>query len=364
LDTQKPASDLIAHFVEPNKNLKVGEEIELLVDKDHREPTKRHHTATHLLHAALRKILGKNVTQAGSLVEPNRLRFDYTYNKPLTPQQIQEIEDMVNFAILQNWDVTPKVFPSEQAKKMGAMALFGEKYGDQVRCLLISAKGYENFAESFSLELCGGTHVSATGDIGGFKITSDTSLAAGVRRMEAITGFKTIEYLRSLEGTIKGLSEKLKTPPDQLGSRISRLMERQNQLEQELRDMKIKLAQGGTAQSNLEIQKINGISLAVRVNEGLNVDELRLLADRLKQQLKSGVVFVATTTEDEGKVKVSFIFTLTPDLKDKYNAGLWAKKAAQELGGSGGGRPDFAQGGGQGREKLNDLIKKLPELLK
>lgn len=364
-DAQKPAPDLISHEVNVLGDLKVGSNVKFSVDKNHREPTKRHHTATHLLHAALRKILGTTVTQAGSLVAPDRLRFDYTHNKPLTPDQINQIENMVNEAVLTNYKVEPKVFPADEAKKMGAMALFGEKYGDNVRCLVVSPKGFDTLAEAFSLELCGGTHVSATGDIGGFKITSDVSLAAGVRRMEAIAGMETIDYLRKLENSVDAVADKLKASPAEIADKVTRLVDKQRQLEQEVRDLKLKLAQGGgVSQAAPETQTINGVPLLMKVSDNLTVQDLRTLADRLKQQVKSGVVVAATTAEDEGKVKVSFVVTVTADVQSKVNAGQLAKAMAAEMGGSGGGRPDFAQGGGQGREKLDLVLKKIPELLK
>ncbi len=365
IDAQKPVTDFISHFFKAKKDLKVGTKVEFLVDKNHREPTKRHHTATHLLHAVLRKNLGTSVTQAGSLVAPDRLRFDYTHNKPLTKEQIQQIEDQVNEAVLANFKVEPKVFSAAEAKKMGAMALFGEKYGDQVRCLVVSPKGFETVSEAFSLELCGGTHVSASGDIGGFKIVSDSSLASGVRRIEAITGMKTIEYMRKLESNIANVSEKLKATPDEIGNRITKLLEKQKQLEQEVRDLKLKMAQGGGTESSPETQVVDGVNLAIKVNEGLDVQDLRTLADRMKTQIKSGVVFAATTVLDEGKEKVSFIFAVTPDVQAKgFNAGQMAKSVAAELGGSGGGRPDFAQGGGHGKDKLDAVVKKIPSFLK
>ena len=310
--------------------------------------------------------MGSTVTQAGSLVAPDRLRFDYTHNKPLTQDQIIKIERMVNQVILDNVKVTPKVFSAKEAKRMGAMALFGEKYGDKVRCLLISDKGYDKFKDAFSLELCGGTHVSASGDIGGFKIVSDQSLAAGVRRMEAIAGHKTIEYLRNMQAQISTVAVKLKSTPDQLSSRVEKLLENQKKLEQEVRQLKLKVAQGGSgsAESSQQIQKVNGVDLAIKVSDGLDVKDLRSLADQIKQQIKSGVIFVASTVQDEDREKVSFIVTLTPDLKDKgYNANTIAKSVAKELGGSGGGRPDFAQGGGQGKEKLDSVVKKIPTYL-
>lgn len=368
LDTQKPINDFIVHIVRAKKDLRVDESVDFAVDKNHRDPTKRHHTATHLLHAALRRIIGPSVTQAGSLVAPDRLRFDYTHNKPLTSEQVLDIENLVNQVILENLKVTPKVFPADEARKMGAMALFGEKYGKEVRCLLISSKDYQDFNEAFSLELCGGTHCSASGDIGAFKILSDTSLAAGVRRIEAVAGMKAIEYLRGLEKVVQSVSGRLKASPQEIEARMEKLMERQKQMEQDIKDLRLKLAQGGGQQSDLSAittHPVNGINLAIKVIEGLDVGELRTLADRLKQQVKSGVVFTASTVKDEDKEKVSFIITITPDLKSKgLDAGQLAKKVAAELGGSGGGRADFAQGGGQDKAKLEQVVKKLPDFLR
>lgn len=364
-DAQKPASGLTSHEINVAANIKIGDAIVLVVDRNHREPTKRHHTATHLLHAALRNILGKNVTQAGSLVAPDRLRFDYTFNRPLTAEEFLKIETMVNEAVLSNWKVEPKVFSAADAKKMGAMALFGEKYGDQVRCLVVSPKGFDSVSEAFSLELCGGTHVSASGDIGGFKILTDSSLAAGVRRIEAIAGLKTIDYLRSLESSVASIASKLKSSPQEISDKISRLLDKQKQLEQDVRDLKLKMAQGGgTESSPAETQTVNGVPLLVKVSENLSVQDLRTLVDRLKQQMKSGVIVAATTQDDEGKIKVSFVVSVTPDIQSKVNAGQLAKAMAAEMGGSGGGRPDFAQGGGQGKDKLDALLKKIPALIK
>jgi alanyl-tRNA synthetase len=298
IDTQKPVPDIIVHITKAIKNISVGDKVKFEVDKNHREPTKRHHTATHLLHAALRKVLGTTVTQAGSLVAPDRLRFDFTHNKPLTPSQILEIENIVNGVVLENLDVTPQVFPAEQAKKMGAMALFGEKYGNEVRCLLISKQGFEKTSDAFSLELCGGTHVSASGDIGAFKITSESSLAAGVRRIEAVAGFRALDYFRHIEKNLFSVADKLKSTPDLADSRVDKLLEKQKQLEQEIRDLKLKAAQsGGDSQKGPQIKTIKGIPVAVGIHEGLETKDLRTLMDRMKTQIKSGVVFVASVIE-------------------------------------------------------------------
>lgn len=366
IDAQKPVANFIVHIVKAKRDIKVGDKLEFAVDPNHRYPTVRHHTATHLLHAALRKVLGTTVTQAGSLVAPDRLRFDYTASKAPTPEQLRVIEDMVNDVILKNLEATPKIFPADAARKMGAMALFGEKYGNEVRCLLISDKGFEKPEDAFSLELCGGTHAHATGDIGAFKITSDTSISAGVRRMEAVAGMVALNYFRGIEQSVLNLSEKLKASPNEVEGRVSKMIEKQKSLEQEIRDLKLRLAQGGGGEKAAEpaVQTVDGIQLAVNITDGLDVNELRTLADRLKQQLKSGVVFAASTVQDEGREKVSFVIAATADLKTKVNAGTIAKAAAAELGGSGGGRPDFAQGGGSGREKLEILIKKIPSLIK
>ncbi len=365
-DAQKPVSDFVSHHVVARKDLKVGDKVEFRVDKNARNPTRRHHTATHLLHAALRTVLGKTVTQAGSLVTPEKLRFDFTWNKPLTPQQILGLEDIVNAIVVENLDVTPKVFTADQAKAMGAMALFGEKYGNEVRCLLVSNHGFEKSGEAFSLELCGGTHVDATGDIGAFKIVSDSSVAAGVRRIEAVAGLRAIEYFRQTEGRLNSVADKLKASPAEAESRVTKLIERQKQLETEIRDLKLKGASTGSATSSAgpAVQTVKGIQLAINVTDNIDPKDLRTLADRLKQQIKSGVVFAASVINDEGREKVSFVFALTADVLAKgFDAGKLAKAAADEMQGRGGGRGDFAQGGGEGRSKLDALIKKLPELL-
>ncbi len=367
LDAQKPVNGLIVHVVKAKKDLKVGDTVEFAVNPNTRNPTVRHHTATHLLHAALRQVLGTSVTQAGSLVAPEKLRFDYTASKAPTPEQIRRIEDLVNEAILKNMPATAQEFPADVARKMGAMALFGEKYGDKVRCLLVSEFDYTQPEKAFSLELCGGTHAHASGDIGAFKIISDTSISAGVRRMEAVAGTVALDYFRGIEQSVLSIADKLKATPNEVQARVSKLIDKQKSLEQEIRDLKLKLAQGGGsgAAAGPEIQNVNGIQLAVNVADGLDVNELRTLVDRLKQQIKSGVVFAASTIDDEGKEKVSFVVAATPDMKDKgVNAGAIAKAAAAELGGSGGGRPDFAQGGGQGKDKLQALLKKIPLLIK
>jgi len=368
VETQKPVPDLIVHLVAAKKNLKVGDPVEFLVDPAHREPTMRHHTATHLLHAALRQVLGKSATQAGSLVSPEKLRFDFAYNKALTFQQIKELENIVNAAVLKNMKATSIITTPDAARNLGAMALFGEKYGEKVRCLVISEESPEKPEAAFSIELCGGTHCRATGDIGAFKILSDESVAAGVRRIEAIGGLRTVEYFREIEENQVSLAEKLKTSPADVPARIDKLLEKEKKLEQEISNLKLKMAQGGgsgEAAGGPEIQTVNGIQLATKIADGLGVNDLRTLADRMKQQIKSGVVFVASTIKDEDKEKVSFVFAVTSDLVGKgLNAGALAKVVAADLGGSGGGRPDFAQGGGTGKEKLPEILRKFPGLIK
>ncbi len=207
--------------------------------------------------------------------------------------------------------------------------------------------------------------MSATGDIGAFKILSDSSLAAGVRRIEAVAGQKTVSYLRNVENKLYSISDRLKSSPEEADQRVAKLIDKQKQLEQEIRDLKLKMAQGGgNAGASSEVQNVNGIPLAIKIVDGLDAKELRTLADRLKEQLKSGVIFAASTVNDEGREKISFVFAVTTDLKPRgLDAGKLAKAAAAELNGSGGGRPDFAQGGGEGKSRLDALIKKLPGLL-
>jgi alanyl-tRNA synthetase len=319
------------------------------VDVEKRDATRRNHTATHLVHAALKEVLGSHVKQAGSVVAPNYLRFDFTHYQPMTESEIAEVEDLVNRYILKNEPVTTNMMALEDAMRSGAVAMFGEKYGSEVRVL--SVGGGE-----FSRELCGGTHVRATGDIGSFKITSDEAIASGVRRIRAITGFDSFERFREDEVLIDRSLSALKTQRDNLPDAISRLLDDLKRSRKELDDLKLKIATGGLgngASSNGdEARDIAGVKVLGKVVEGLDANGTRQLSDTLLARLKSGVVVLGR--RDEGKVGI--IVRVSGDLTSKVRAGDVIREIAPIVGGKGGGKPDMAEGGGSEPEKLDDAI--------
>jgi alanyl-tRNA synthetase len=316
------------------------------VDEERRDATRRNHTATHLLHAALRKVLGGHVKQAGSLVAPDRLRFDFVHFSALTPEQRQQIERMVNTAILENAPVNTTVKNTQEAIAQGAMALFGEKYGDKVRVVSIGDG-------AFSTELCGGTHVSGTGDIGAFLITDESGVAAGVRRIEAVTGMGAYELARASLDEIREAREL--AGPGPLPAWIDQQTRSISRLQKEIQQLKTKLALGGGGGGAADDDKLEiaGSTLIARQVADVDSESLRTLADTLKSRLKSGVV-VLVAPMPEGKV--SLVVTVTPDLAKKAPAGQLVKTLAPIVGGGGGGRPDFAQAGGKDASKITELL--------
>ncbi len=349
LDTFAPVAGIILHKSKVEKgSIKVGDKVAATVDAEKRDATRRNHTATHLVHAALREVLGTHVKQAGSVVAPNYLRFDFTHYQPISESELIEIENLVNRYILQNEPVTTNIMAIEEAMHGGAMALFGEKYGSDVRVLSIG-EGV------FSKELCGGTHVRATGDIGSFKVTSDEAIASGVRRIRSITGFDAFERFREDEKLIDKSLGALKTQRDNLPSAIERLQEELKRTRKENDDLKLKIATGsiGTASSNGdEARDVAGIQVLGKIVEGLDGNGTRQLSDTLLTRLKSGVVVLGRT--DDGKV--SIIVRVSNDLTDKIQAGSIIKEIAPIIGGRGGGKPDMAEGGGSEPDKLQEAI--------
>jgi len=320
------------------------------VDSQKRDATRRNHTGTHLLHAALREVLGTHVKQAGSVVAPNYLRFDFTHYQPLSDSEITEIEDLVNRYILENHPVTTNVMAIEEAMRGGAMALFGEKYGADVRVLSVGDG-------IFSKELCGGTHVKATGDIGSFKITADEAIASGVRRIRAITGFDAFERFREDERLIDRSLGALKTQRDNLPNAIERLQEELKRTRREMDELKLKIATGtlgsGSAAGNGdEARDVAGVKVLGKIVDGLDANGQRQLSDTLLARLKSGIVVLGRRDED----KVSIIVRVSGDLLDKVKAGNVIKEIAPIVGGRGGGKPDMAEGGGNQPEKLDEAI--------
>ena len=349
-DTYSPVSGLIIHKVKADRgSIKVGDTVTATVDSQKRDATRRNHTGTHLLHAALREVLGTHVKQAGSVVAPNYLRFDFTHYQPLTDAEIIEVEDLVNRYILENHPVTTNVMAIEEAMRGGAMALFGEKYGADVRVLSVGDG-------IFSKELCGGTHVKATGDIGSFKITADEAIASGVRRIRAITGFDAFERFREDERLIDRSLGALKTQRDNLPNAIERLQEELKRTRREMDELKLKIATGaigGSAGGNGdEARDVAGVKVLGQVVDGLDANGQRQLSDTLLARLKSGVVVLGRRDED----KVSIIVRVSSDLTDKVKAGNVIKEIAPIVGGRGGGKPDMAEGGGNQPENLDEAI--------
>ncbi|WP_438971522.1 alanine--tRNA ligase [Methylophaga sp.] len=317
----------------------IGQKVTAQIDENNRQQTALNHSATHLLHAALRKILGDHVTQKGSLVDPQRLRFDFSHFEPLTPAQLHEIERMVNQQIRFNHPVETQLMAIEEAKKSGAMALFGEKYDDEVRVLRMS---------DFSIELCGGTHVKQTGDIGIFKITAEAGIASGVRRIEAVTGEKALDYIDATQSTLNQVSELLKAKPDNVEDKATALVQRSRELEKELESLKGKLASSAGDDLASSAKDINGIKVLASTLEGADGKALRDAVDQLKNKLGSAAI-VLTSVKDE---KITIIAGVTKDITDKVRAGDLVGHVASQVGGKGGGRPDMAQGGGNEPQNL------------
>jgi alanyl-tRNA synthetase len=348
-DTFSPVTGLILHKVTVQTGtLKVGDEVVATVDSEKRDAIRRNHTATHLVHAALKEVLGSHVKQGGSVVAPNYLRFDFTHYQPMSEIEIQEVEDLVNRYILKNEPVTTDMMTIEDAMRSGAVAMFGEKYGSEVRVL--SVGGGE-----FSKELCGGTHVSATGDIGSFKITSDEAIASGVRRIRAITGFDAFERFREDERLIDRSLAALKTQRDNLPNAIERLQEELKRIRKEIDDLKLKIATGAIGETSTngdEARDVGGIKVLGKTVDGLDANGARQLSDTLLARLKSGVVVLGR--RDDGKA--SLIVRVSDDLTSKVKAGNVIKEIVPIVGGKGGGRPDMAEGGGPETSKLDEAI--------
>jgi alanyl-tRNA synthetase len=349
-DTYSPLAGLIIHKVTiEGGTLRVGDNVNALVDAEKRDATRRNHTATHLVHAALKEVLGSHVKQAGSVVAPNYLRFDFTHYQPMTAAEIAEVEDLVNQYILRNEPVSTNMMALEDAMRSGAVAMFGEKYGSEVRVL--SVGGGE-----FSRELCGGTHVRATGDIGSFKITSDEAIASGVRRIRAITGFDAFNRFREDERLIDASLGALNTQRDNLPYAIARLQDDLKRTRRELDDLKLKIATGalgeGGSVNGDEARDVNGIKVVGKVVEGLDANGTRQLSDTLLARLKSGVVVLGR--KDDGKVGI--IVRVSSDLTSRVKAGDVIREIAPIVGGRGGGKPDMAEGGGTEPAKLSEAI--------
>jgi alanyl-tRNA synthetase len=352
-DTQKPMTGLIVHQGRVTLGaVKVGDTVSLTVDHDRRTATRRNHSATHLLHWALRLVLGEQSTQKGSMVGPDRLRFDFSHGKALSNEEIARIEDLVNAKVLTDAPVETEVLPVAEAKKTGAMAIFEEKYGDVVRVLTMTPD---------SIELCGGTHARALGEIGLFKITSEAGVAAGVRRIEAATGLNALAYLRQVEKTLKGAALLLKSDSASLPEKIEKLLDKDRALEKELAETKKKLAMGGGGGGGGIDDLLRGArdipggrALAVKVDAS-DAATLRELAEKLRDKLGDAIVLVGAV---QGP-KAALVLTVSKSLSDRHKAGDLIKPVAQLVGGSGGGRPDMAQAGGTQVDQLDAALDSL-----
>jgi alanyl-tRNA synthetase len=343
-DVEAVGGGVRAHRVRVHSGeIAVGAPVVADIDAARRAATRRNHTATHLLHAALRQVLGPHVKQAGSLVAPDRLRFDFVHFSALTRDQLRNIEQIVNKHVLKNTPVETVVKPTQEAIAAGAMALFGEKYGDKVR--VVSVPG-------FSMELCGGTHVRATGDIGLFAIVSESGVAAGTRRIEAITGTDSLEAFETDRDVITSLTQALNARPEELVAKISALQEESRRLGRELQQAKMKAALGGGSGRAEEATEVAGVTLVAREVSGLDKDGLRTLVDQHRSRIKSGVVVLASPSDG----KVSIVVGVTPDLTKKVPAGQVVKQLAPIVGGGGGGRPDFAEAGGKDPSKIGEML--------
>jgi alanyl-tRNA synthetase len=348
-DTHKQAGELYVHHIKVlHGRLAEGELVRLLVDPQRRLTTRANHSAAHLAHTALRHVLGPHVAQKGQLVDGERMRFDFSHGAPLTADELDRIEAEVNAVIRQNVPAVTRVMSPEAAIEAGAIALFGEKYGSEVRVLALG-KTLDGEGD-YSVELCGGTHVARTGDIALFKIVSEGGVAAGVRRIEALTGEAARRWLLDQAGVAKALAEQFKVPVSEVTARVDALQAERRSLEKALSDAKRALATGGGGGAS-SIEDIGGINLIARVLEGIGGKELRGVAEDFKKQLGSGVV--ALVGQAEGKAAVTV--AVTADLLARFSAVDLARAAVAAMGGQGaGGKPDFAQGGAPDASRAED----------
>jgi alanyl-tRNA synthetase len=345
INTQKNAGDLFVHYVTvDNYSLKVGDAVRLDVNEGLRRDIRRNHSATHLLHEALRQVLGDHVAQKGSLVAPDRLRFDFSHPKPMSSDEIQRVEDIANNIVLQNAAVITRLLSRDDAIASGARALFGEKYGDEVRVVAMGEGGGN--ALGWSVELCGGTHVRRTGDIGIISVVGESGVASGVRRIEALTANAARANANNFARLAKSTAAELRVPIDEMPSRVAALLDERRRVERELSEAKKKLAMGGGARSDGAdgVRVIGDVKLMARAVEGIDLKDLRSLADEGKKKVGSGVVAIVGVTGDG---KAGIVVGVTNDLVSRFNAVELVRKGAEALGGKGGGgRPDMAQAGG------------------
>ncbi len=350
-DVQKKAGDLHVHIGTLTGSIKVGDKAELTVHADNREKTKRNHSATHIMHEALRRILGPHVTQKGQMVDGERIRFDISHGKAISSEELALVETQVNEVILQNAAASTRLMNPDAAMEAGAMALFGEKYGDEVRVLSLG-EPIDDDPKAYSVELCGGTHVDRTGDIALFKITSEGAVAAGIRRVEAVTGEEARQYLEGQASLTREVASSLKIKPEEVPGRVQTLLHERKQMEKEISELKKKVALGGGGGGGTAAEEINGVKFMGRVLDGVSGKDLRSMLNEQIQSIGTGIV--AFVAKDGGKVAVAV--AVTPDLTDKYSAATLVNAGAEKVGGRGGGKPEMAQAGGNNVEGADDAL--------
>jgi len=350
-DTYYRGSQMIVHRVRVLQGtLRENQEVAVSVESRRRQGLKLHHTGTHLLHAALRRILGTHVAQAGSLVAPDHLRFDFSHGASVKDSEVAKVEDLVNEHVQANIVVTPAEMDLNAALQSGAMALFGEKYGDRVRVIRIG---------DFSTELCGGTHLEATGQIGLFKVVSEGAVASGVRRIEAVTGEAALRHVGQEEAALRESAGLLKIPPLELPQRLQKLLDEQKQLEKQLRDLEARVAKGRAQELAASAKVVGGVSVLSARLDGLDAEGLRSVMDTLRERMSSGVIVLGSSMDG----KVTLIASVSKDLTKRIQAGKLVQEMAPLVGGKGSGRPDLAQGGGADASRLDETLARVPALI-
>jgi alanyl-tRNA synthetase len=351
LDTYYRGRKLIVHRVRVRGGgFHEGEDVAVSVESPRRQGLRQHHTGTHLLHAALRKVLGTHVAQAGSLVAPDHLRFDFSHGAGVKDREVEHIESLVNEQVQADRAVERMEMDLDEALRMGAMALFGEKYGQRVRVIKIG---------DFSTELCGGTHLERTGELGLLKIASEGAVASGVRRVEAVTGPAALESVARKESALREAADLLKISPLDVPQRLRKLLDEQRQLEKQLQELEARLARSRAEELVASARQVNGVAvLAARV-DGLDAEGLRAVADTLRDRLGSGVVCVGSAVDG----KVNLVTAVTKDLVKRFPAGKLIQEVARVVGGGGGGRPDLAQAGGKEPGRLDEALRLVYDLV-
>jgi alanyl-tRNA synthetase len=352
LDTQHPTPQLIAHRGRVKKGrVQIDDKVQLRVDPKHRQRTMLNHSATHILHSVLRRELGQHVRQAGSLVTPDRLRFDFSHTGAIADEKLAQIETEVNQHIREDAGVSIQELSYSEAIRQGALAFFGDKYGDRVRVVKIG---------DFSTELCGGTHVGASGEIGLFKLHSEGGVAAGVRRVEALTGEGALDLIHNYEQRLKEIGDLVRGSADDAVDKVKKLLDRQKELEKEIEKLRGQFEKDQIPALLAKKQSINGINLLITQVDGVDGKQLRDIADQLTEKLGSGVVVLASTRD----ANVNLVASVTKELTRRYHAGNIIRELAGMVGGGGGGRPDFAQAGGKEPAKIDAALKRAEELIR